>query len=289
MRGGTVTHLNFDDAVTPAHRSPSRVDRCAQSLREWTERILSDGRCPLERTIRAGDVHLLTHGSLEKQRFVPTLAFPPWKRVYGFRTDVRAEPLLAVRVAPRRVVPLELALEAHYHGDTVLCAFGPGARLARYVSRPPVSVERLTLTAQGQVRYRLKTPCRDGSTHIVLEPVDFIARLAALVPPPRAHLTRFHGVFAPHAALRAAVTPAGRGPGAHRRAGKPAKHAKSSRETVALSRFPGPAPQAYIPGSRFFQVQGVFTWLLLISMAKASKSTSIRTCRCSGLSATTCC
>ncbi len=52
----------------------------------------------------------------------------------------------------------------------------------------------------------------------MLEPVDFMARLAALVPPPRKHLTRFHGVFAPHAALRAAVTPAGRGPGAHSRA-----------------------------------------------------------------------
>jgi hypothetical protein len=87
-------------------------------------------------------------------------------------------------------------------------------RLARYVSRPPVSVERLSLTAQGQVRYRLKTPYRDGSTDIVLEPLDFIARLAALVPPPRVHLTRFHGVFAAHAALRAAITPAGRGPGA---------------------------------------------------------------------------
>jgi hypothetical protein len=91
--------------------------------------------------------------------------------------------------------------------------------LARYVSRPPVSVERLALTAQRQVRYRLKTPYRDGTTHIVLEPVDFIARLAALVPPPRKHLTRFHGVFAAHAALRAAVTPAGRGPGARSRAG----------------------------------------------------------------------
>ncbi len=92
-------------------------------------------------------------------------------------------------------------------------------RLARYVSRPPVAIERLALTAQGQVRYRLKTPYRDGTTHIVLEPVDFMARLAALVPPPRGHLTRFHGVFAPHAALRAAVTPAGRGPGARSRAG----------------------------------------------------------------------
>jgi len=92
-------------------------------------------------------------------------------------------------------------------------------RPARYVSRPPVSVERLTLTAQGQVRYRLKTPYRDGTTDIVLEPLDFLARLAALVPPPRVHLTRFHGVFAPHAALRAAITPAGRGSGARRRAG----------------------------------------------------------------------
>jgi hypothetical protein len=84
-------------------------------------------------------------------------------------------------------------------------------RLARYVSRPPVSEERLSLTGQGQVRYRLKTPYRDGTTDIVLEPVDFMARLAALVPPPRVHLTRYHGVFAANAALRAAITPAGRG------------------------------------------------------------------------------
>jgi hypothetical protein len=37
--------------------------------------------------------------------------------------------------------------------------------------------------------------------------------MLALVPPPRVHLTRYHGVFAPHAALRAAITPAGRGQG----------------------------------------------------------------------------
>ena len=90
-------------------------------------------------------------------------------------------------------------------------------RLARYVSRPAVSVERLTLTAQGAIRYRLKTPYRDGTTDILLEPLDFLARLAALVPPPRIHLTRYHGVFAPHAALRAAITPAGRGQGGRNR------------------------------------------------------------------------
>jgi len=61
------------------------------------------------------------------------------------------------------------------------------------------------------VRYTLKTPYRDGTTHVVFEPLDFMARLAALVSRPRVHLTRYHGVFAPHSRWRAAVTPAGRG------------------------------------------------------------------------------
>jgi len=52
-------------------------------------------------------------------------------------------------------------------------------RLCRYVSRPPVASKRLALTASGQVRYMLKTPYQDGTTHIVLEPLDLMARLAA--------------------------------------------------------------------------------------------------------------
>lgn len=87
-------------------------------------------------------------------------------------------------------------------------------RLCRYVSHPPVASERLALSSSGQVRYTLKTPYRDGTTHLMLEPLDLMARLAALVPPPRLHLTRYHGVFAPHSRLRAAVMPAHRGVGA---------------------------------------------------------------------------
>jgi N-dimethylarginine dimethylaminohydrolase len=73
----------------------------------------------------AGGRYLFTHGRVERQRFVPALALPPWRRVYGFRTDARAEAVLAPRVAPAPVLRVELALEAHYHGDTALCAFGP--------------------------------------------------------------------------------------------------------------------------------------------------------------------
>jgi hypothetical protein len=79
--------------------------------------------------------------------------------------------------------------------------------LARYVARPPIATERVALTDNGQVRYALKTPYRDGTTHVIFEPEDFIARLAALVPKPRAHLTRYHGVFAPASPDRARIVP----------------------------------------------------------------------------------
>ena len=68
-------------------------------------------------------------------------------------------------------------------------------RLCRYIARPSISEKRRSISPQGRVRYQLKTPWRNGTTHVEFEPVDFIAKLAALVPPPRAHLTRFHGVF----------------------------------------------------------------------------------------------
>ena len=79
-------------------------------------------------------------------------------------------------------------------------------RLCRYITRPAVSTKRLSLTRNGQVRYELKTPWRNGTTHVIFEPMDFIARLVALVPKPRVNLTRFHGVFAPNSQYRALVT-----------------------------------------------------------------------------------
>ncbi len=80
-------------------------------------------------------------------------------------------------------------------------------RLCRYIARPAVSEKRLSLLGNGNVRYELKTPYRDGTTHVIFEPLDFLARLVALVPKPRVNLTRFHGVFAPNSAHRARVTP----------------------------------------------------------------------------------
>jgi hypothetical protein len=58
---------------------------------------------------------------------------------------------------------------------------------------------------------QLKTPDSDGAAHVTFEPLDFIAKLAALVSKPRVNLSRFHGVFAPNSKYRVDVTPAKRG------------------------------------------------------------------------------
>ena len=84
-------------------------------------------------------------------------------------------------------------------------------RLCRYISRPAVATPRLSLSSTGKVVYTLKTPYRDGTTQVAFEPVDFIARLAALAPKPRVNLTRYHGVLAPNHRWRGEVTPAKRG------------------------------------------------------------------------------
>jgi N-dimethylarginine dimethylaminohydrolase len=73
----------------------------------------------------AGRFMIFTYGVVERQRFVPRFGLPPWKRVYGFRSDRRALDELRNYIHDRPVLPLELRLEAHYHGDTILCSFGP--------------------------------------------------------------------------------------------------------------------------------------------------------------------
>ena len=52
-------------------------------------------------------------------------------------------------------------------------------RLCRYVSRGRIALERLSIDGDGLVVYALKQPFRDGTTHVLFEPLDFIARLAA--------------------------------------------------------------------------------------------------------------
>jgi hypothetical protein len=128
------------------------------------------------------------------------------------------------------------------HAGVVAAADQRGTleRLCRYVARPAVAIERLSLTAQGHVRYALKSPYQDGTTHVIFEPLDFLARLAALVPSPGVNLTRYHGVFASNRHLRARIVPGQRGRG--RSAGQCG--AKVRRDDL------GAAPQTRLRASR---------------------------------------
>ncbi|MFN8543379.1 MAG: transposase [Candidatus Binatia bacterium] len=83
-------------------------------------------------------------------------------------------------------------------------------QLCRYLLRPPIAQERLTLGPDGTVLVTLKKPWRDGTTHLRFEPLTLLERLAALTPRPRINLLIYHGILAPHAARRATAVAYGR-------------------------------------------------------------------------------
>ena len=80
-------------------------------------------------------------------------------------------------------------------------------RLCQYIGRPPIAQDRLHILDDGRVRYDMKRVWADGTRAIVLDPMDFIARLCALVPPPYFHMVRFHALLAPNSSLRPQVVP----------------------------------------------------------------------------------
>jgi hypothetical protein len=99
-------------------------------------------------------------------------------------------------------------------GFSVHAGIGVSARnrarlehLLRYCLRPPLSTERLSLMADGRLRYKLKRRWKDGTKAVIYEPMELVERLAALVPPPRFNITRFYGLLAPAATLRPSIVP----------------------------------------------------------------------------------
>jgi hypothetical protein len=80
-------------------------------------------------------------------------------------------------------------------------------RLIRYMARGAISLERLSRRSDGLYAYELRTPWRDGTTHVAFAPLELLEKLSALIPPKGMHLVRYHGVLAPSAAWRSDVVP----------------------------------------------------------------------------------
>lgn len=113
--------------------------------------------------------------------------------------------------ASSRVLPNRCAGSAWFNlhaGVRIAPQDRPGLeRLCRYISRPPLSHDRLTEAPDGQLVVRFKRPWADGTHELRLEPIALLARLAAIIPQRGRNQLHYHGVFAPAARLRGAIVP----------------------------------------------------------------------------------
>jgi hypothetical protein len=146
--------------------------------------------------------------------------------------------VLSLASLPSPEKPSTAGLCANARGFSLHAAVRWGAdqrqqleHLCRYITRPAIANERLKHNRAGDVVLQLKSAFKDGTTHVILSPLEFMQRLAALVPRPCLHLIRFHGVLAPNAKWRREIISTPPEP-----ATKPANdhaHAQGSARTAA--------------------------------------------------------
>lgn len=75
-------------------------------------------------------------------------------------------------------------------------------RLARYLLRPPLSLDRMSRTPEGTVIYRRKASSRFGRAETPFDPMDFLARLLMHIPQPKLHTVRYYGHYSSVARAR---------------------------------------------------------------------------------------
>jgi ribosomal protein S27E len=118
---------------------------------------------------------------------------------------VLRDPATAVRTAPLCFAARGFSL----HAATRIAAEDRLGleKLCRYVARPALAAGRLRIRDDGQLSFALKTPWANGTTHLLLSPHELLEKLAALVPPPRLNLIRYHGILAANARDRDRIVP----------------------------------------------------------------------------------
>ena len=108
--------------------------------------------------------------------------------------------VLTLQSLPSQARPSSQELRVKAHGFSLHAAMRWRAdqrreleHLCRYITRPAIANERLKRNRAGQVVLQLKSAFKDGTTHVVMSPMEFMERLAALLPRPRLHLIRSTG------------------------------------------------------------------------------------------------
>jgi hypothetical protein len=213
--------LALDGAYTYAfgHAQPTRFLPLPPPEADEVARVLAGAARRIQRLIeaRAGDdadalardeplLALLAAASLRARIATGPHRGEPWRRLGD-----RVEPL--DREANEADPEVSASVPQHggmsLHADVSVPARDRRRleRLCCYVARPPLANERLEERPDGRLALRLKTRWRDGTTHILMERRELIDRLVPLIPPPRAHQVRYHGILAPSSSQRDRVVP----------------------------------------------------------------------------------
>jgi len=200
---------------TAEELEPEEVERLVRTVRERILRLLRRrGLLPAagEERDSAQPEELLPQGLLPflaAASIQGRIALGPDS---GRPIERRGRPTCPTRTAPRsqpgRLCAAQDGFSLHAEVRVESHARQRLEHLCRYVLRPPIATERLSLADDGKVVYALRHPWRDGTAEIVFDPLTFLERLAALVPRPRAHLLTYHGVLAPASDWRDWIVPA---------------------------------------------------------------------------------
>jgi hypothetical protein len=78
-------------------------------------------------------------------------------------------------------------------------------RLCHYLLRPPLAQERVEILPDGRIGLTLAHAWADGTRALVFGGVEFLEKLAVLIPKPRSNLLIYHGILGARARRRRAA------------------------------------------------------------------------------------
>ena len=167
------------------------------------ETVEEEGENSPSRSVRFHEATALTRADVEALQETVRRRILRWFRRQGLLEEHTVREMLGWDHAGGFSLDASIRIAAHDRAGL--------ERLLRYCARPPFALKRIEWRdsqgsdGEGVVLYRLPRPAPDGRTVIRLSPLELLDQLAALVPPPRMHRHRYHGVLAPNARLRSAV------------------------------------------------------------------------------------
>ncbi|MEK7874826.1 MAG: transposase, partial [Pseudomonadota bacterium] len=90
-----------------------------------------------------------------------------------------------IDINPETKAPLCAAIEGFSLHAGVYCSPSERKKLekvARYIARPAVAEDRLRFDSRGDIMYKLKHPYTDGTSILMFSPLEFLEKIAALIP-----------------------------------------------------------------------------------------------------------